>query len=31
MNSKIDIKAESFPWQAKLLGILCMFVAFRLP
>lgn len=21
-NSKVDIKAESFPWQAKLLGIL---------
>jgi hypothetical protein len=30
MNRKIDIKAESFPWQAKLLGILCMFVAFFL-
>jgi hypothetical protein len=28
MKTKIDIKAESFPWQAKVLGGLFLFVAF---
>ena len=27
MKTKIDIKAESFPWQAKLLGFLFLFLA----
>lgn len=30
MKSKIDIKAESFPWQAKLLGALFLFAGFTL-
>jgi hypothetical protein len=30
MKNKIDIKAESFPWQAKLLGALSLFVAFSI-